>query len=226
MRSFAQLTSSDPAWPVVIDWVGASPHPVEMLPANPERAEACLVSLQVTDASVLGALVMNTGGVLIDHGWLRLLGSGNGAMIAIDEANGRSKGGPTPGPLLVGHDVIGGRFVINDGSLPGEPAEMVFWSPHELDWTPLEAGHSSFVHMACTERLGVFYGGTRWPGWESDISKVDGSHAISLYPPLFTVEGRDPAAASKSIVLWDELTRFHDEAARQLGSKGFDPPTS
>lgn len=209
--------SSDPAWPVVIDWISASPHPVEVLPVDPAQAQACLVNLQVTDASVLGALVVNTGGVLIDHGWLRLLGSGNGAMTAIDEANGLSGDAPPMGPLLVGHDVIGGRFVINDGSLPGEPGEMVFWAPHALEWTPLEAGHSSFVHMACTERIGVFYGGTRWPGWESVTSKVDGSQAISLYPPLFTVEGRDPAASSKAIVPWDELVYFLDEAAGQLG---------
>lgn len=200
------------------EWIASSPHPVDVLEADPNLAERCLVALQVTDASVLGALTLNTGGIRIDHGWLRLLGSGHATMPGVDEANGLSGATQPTGPLLVGHDVIGGRFVINDGSLPGEPGEIVFWAPDSLGWEPLGVGHSTLLEMMLTDRLDVFYEQWRWAGWEEEVIVVDGNHGIFFYPPLFSVEGRDPATCHKGIVPWNELTEFFEDSARQLGA--------
>lgn len=86
--TFVELLSPEPALPRVSEWIASSPHPVDVLEADPNLAERCLVALQVTDASVLGALTLNTGGIRIDHCWLRLLGSGHATMPGVDEANG------------------------------------------------------------------------------------------------------------------------------------------
>src|SRR5919106_247975 len=48
----------------------------ELLPPGPAREDA-LLYLQVTTRSTLGAFAYDTGGLLIDDGWLRLLGSGH-----------------------------------------------------------------------------------------------------------------------------------------------------
>src|SRR5438105_2276535 len=71
------LDQNDPAWPLVQEWIRSANHPVEVLPpSEPQRGEA-LVQLQVTTRSPMGAVVYETGGLLIDDGWLRLLGSGH-----------------------------------------------------------------------------------------------------------------------------------------------------
>ncbi len=119
---------------------------------------------------------------------------------------------------LVGHDVIGGRFAINDGSLPGEPGEIVFWAPDSLGWEPLGVGHSTLLEMMPTDRLDVFYEQWRWAdGKKRSLSSmaITGS---SFIHPLFSVEGRDPATCHKGIVPWNELTEFFEDSARQLGA--------
>src|SRR5947209_2382390 len=80
-RSLNELIDHvDPAWPVVQEWLAAARNPIEVLPARREEAERTLLKLQVTTHSVLGAVALETGGMLIDHGWLRLLGSGHDRM--------------------------------------------------------------------------------------------------------------------------------------------------
>ena len=56
-------------------WVAEATNPVEVLPP-PEGAirEKALVDSQVTTRSSMGAIIYETGGILVDHGWLRFLG--------------------------------------------------------------------------------------------------------------------------------------------------------
>src|SRR5687767_12930937 len=76
-RSLEQLLNvDDPAWPLVEGWIETSPRPVEALPPSAARGDA-LLETQATARSALGAVVYETGGLLIDHGWLRVLGSGH-----------------------------------------------------------------------------------------------------------------------------------------------------
>src|SRR4051812_49985681 len=77
-KSLQELLNTDePAWPLVQSWLREATNPVEVLPpSDPARAEA-LVAVQVTTRSPMGAVVYETGGLLVDHGWLRLLGSGH-----------------------------------------------------------------------------------------------------------------------------------------------------
>src|SRR5262249_6162259 len=71
------LDTNDPAWPLVQSWVREATNAVEVLPpSDPARGEA-LVATQVTTRSPMGAVIYETGGLLVDHGWLRLLGSGH-----------------------------------------------------------------------------------------------------------------------------------------------------
>src|SRR5438045_9209671 len=78
----------EPAWPLVEHWIDNAPHPVDVRPVDDDVAEASLIDLQVTVHSVLGALTYHTGGVLIDHGWLRLLGAGKEPALNVVKANG------------------------------------------------------------------------------------------------------------------------------------------
>ncbi|MEU8260313.1 DUF2625 family protein [Micromonospora sp. NPDC048999] len=51
------------AWDEVAAAVAAAPYLVEVLPAEPARAAACLAALEITTRSWLGAVAANTGGL-------------------------------------------------------------------------------------------------------------------------------------------------------------------
>ena len=78
MRPISELINiEEPAWPDVQEWIAGAKNPVEGLPANDGDREAALLAVQVTTRSPMGAIVYESGGLLIDHGWLRILGCGH-----------------------------------------------------------------------------------------------------------------------------------------------------
>src|SRR3954466_5413961 len=78
-RNVAELLATDdPAWPLVQQWIAQAKNEVAALPA-PADAVAELEAAQVSLRSPMGAIVYHTGGLLIDHGWLRILGGGRDA---------------------------------------------------------------------------------------------------------------------------------------------------
>src|ERR1700754_4174883 len=77
MRTLEELIDRDaPDIPLVRQWLAQSSRPIELLPPS-ERNGEVLVGLQVTTRSPVGAIAYETGGILVDHGWLRILGSGH-----------------------------------------------------------------------------------------------------------------------------------------------------
>ena len=121
---------------------------------------------------MLGPLALNCGGMLADHYWGRLLGGGSGHLPDLTTASGL--GSPTawvpPPSLTAGFDVLGGRFAVSGGGLPGQAGEVCYWGPDTLAWTPLGAGYSQFARMVLGGGLAGFYttcagpaGRTRWP---------------------------------------------------------------
>jgi Protein of unknown function DUF2625 len=154
VRGLAELRDvEDPAWPEFEDAIAGAGHPVTVLPVDRHQAETTLVRLQVTARSGLGALALHTGGLLVDHGWLRILGGGEPPLnLAI--ANGLEQPPDRPpGQLLVAFDVLGGRFAVNGGALPGSSGEVCYYGPDELAWWSMEMGHFDFVLWSLTEGL-------------------------------------------------------------------------
>lgn len=77
-RTLDQLVSKDePAWPLVKNWIRLAKNQVEVLPPDIKSRGDVLVQTQVTTKSPMGALIYETGGLIVDHGWLRILGSGH-----------------------------------------------------------------------------------------------------------------------------------------------------
>ncbi|WP_189152750.1 DUF2625 family protein [Lentzea pudingi] len=98
MRDIAELTDvDDPGWPAVLDAVREGQTSCEVLPADPEACRATLLQLQVTARSLLGAVVLNSGGLVLHHGWLRVYGGSGGA----DAAAGRVPRGHGPAARLI-----------------------------------------------------------------------------------------------------------------------------
>lgn len=60
------------------DWIKNAKNKVEVLPKSQAAADQALLETQVTTRSPMGAIIHETGGLLIDDGWIRILGSGSG----------------------------------------------------------------------------------------------------------------------------------------------------
>jgi Protein of unknown function DUF2625 len=88
LRGSAGLASvSDPVSPRLREFVEQITT-ARVLPVAPEAGQAVLFRLQVTAGSTLGALALNCGGLLLDHGWLRILGGGTSELPDLATANG------------------------------------------------------------------------------------------------------------------------------------------
>lgn len=185
MRTLEELIdTSDPGFPIVQQWIADAARPVEALPPSPNRADV-LLRTQVTTRSLMGAIVYETGGLLIDHGWLRILGSGNERLTrTLPDWNANSNG-----LYLVADDAVGGLFALNGGSLGPDVGTVHYYGQDSLEWQSLKCGYSDFVCWACTGDLGGFYEWIRWPGWERDVSTLHGDRCYFFYPFLSTVEG-------------------------------------
>ncbi len=178
-----------------------------------------LEELQVTTRSPMGAVVYETGGLLIDGGWLRILASGHPRLPRT--LPGWNKGrtwieAESPPPILiVADDVVGGSFAINGGALDGPQGHVHYFAPDRLEWESLERGYSEFVQWTLQGDLGTFYAGQRWPEWPADVSTLAGDQAFSIYPFLWA-KGPPIEERSRKAVPMAELVEVQFDFQRQL----------
>lgn len=224
MRSLDDLTSTtEPAWPSVLEWVRGAIRPIEVLAADDVSRRKALLDLQITTRSPMGAIVFETGGLLVDAGWLRILGSGCPRLPrSIPDwnvgRNGSALGQPAPF-LLIADDAAGGFFAISGGGLPGALGGVAYFAPDTLDWQDLEVSYSGFVHFALSGDLDSFYENLRWPGWRDEVGSLRGDHAMSFYPYLWS-KGTPISQRSRRPVPIDELWRLQHDLRAQLYQAG------
>jgi hypothetical protein len=185
----------------------------ELLPPGAER-ETVLLAVQVTTHSTLGALAYDTGGLLIDDGWLRLLGSGHPRLTRTLSG---WNAGRAHGYYLIGDDAAGGFFAINGGALGPELRSVYYWAPDNLEWECLNIGFTDFVDAFLTSRIAKFYEGLRWSTWRDDIRNLPGDRCFAFYPFLWTKEG-SPEDSNRVTVPVSEAFDTKVDIVRQLNN--------
>lgn len=216
-RSYDQLLSDDPAWPTLRAELTSGTNDIVILPPGADR-EACLVRLQVTTRSNLGAVAHETGGLLVDGGFVRLFGAGSERLPRALGAWNESLGIEIADALVIGDDAVGGVFAIDGGAL-GNPGLVHYFSPDSLDWENLDVGHSGWLGWIARGDLAKFYGDLRWPGWQADVAALAGDCVLSAWPPPWTKEGKDPASVSRRAVPAKELFDLMMDLRDQLASR-------
>jgi hypothetical protein len=216
------LLSGESAWPIVKSWVSAATNDARLLPVERADGERTLHLLQVTTCAPLGAIALETGGMLVDHGWLRLLGGGcrdlQRGLASWNGFDAEHPQRPLEDALLVAHDAVGGFFAINGGAFDGERGNVFCFAPGTLDWLDMEMGYSGFLQWLCAGDLERFYDDLRWPGWESEVSAASADEGFHLYPPPFSREGQPVERASRRLVPMGELWEWYREFAKQLAA--------
>ncbi|MGO9113585.1 MAG: DUF2625 domain-containing protein [Thermoguttaceae bacterium] len=190
MKTFEELLNlQEPGWAVVQDWLREASNPVEGLPPVEANRKSALVATQVTTRSPMGAIIYETGGILVDHGWIRMLGSGCDRLPrSIADWNlGRTyqESGERPPCLLVADDVIGGFFALNGGGLSGKVGSMFYFAPDSLRWEPMKMAYSDFVYWCFTGDIAKYYTDYRWQGWQEDVKNLPGDKVFGFYPFLW-----------------------------------------
>lgn len=183
MKTLDELVDQHPAWNIVKTWFDSANNQYEVLDPDVENAGNELVGMQLSTATPLGSMIFYTGGLLVDHGWLRILGSGNKKLPrGFFEWNfGKTfeQSGERPLHLLIADDAIGGYFAINGGGL-GEKVGLVhYFHPKKQKWESIGLNYSQFLGWALTADLASFYHDLRWGNWQADIEKVGGHQIIN-----------------------------------------------
>lgn len=167
----------------------------------------------------MGAVIHKTGGILVDSGWLRLLGAGSPRLPRSLPDWNRTALGTTVDSglpfLLVADDVIGGFFAVDGGGLAGPPGSVFYLAPDTLEWEQIAPTYTDFLCFVFSGDIDKFYEGLRWPGWHTEIQTVSGDEGLSVYPFLWS-DGPAIAERSRKPVPISELWALTLEMRHQL----------
>lgn len=191
MRSIDELIElNEPGWPDVQSWINDATNDVTVFPPDESFRVEALLATQVTTRSTMGAIIYESGGLVVDRGWLRILGGGcpdfTRSLPRWNRECGTMTEGSSPPFLLVADDVAGGFFAINGGSLGDDAGNVYYFAPDTLDWEPMGFGYTNFIHWALSGDLQTFYEEFRWTDWASEIAGLSPSRTMFFYPLLWT----------------------------------------
>lgn len=182
MKTLQELISiEDSAWLLLLEWLKTAKNQYEVYPKQPQNAERELLEAQISTKSYLGAVLYETGGILIDNGWLRILGSGC-------ESFGRSliqwnKNKPY---FLIADDISGGFFALNNGVWGEDVGKVYYFAPDTLAWEPLDFSYGDFLYWTLHGDISLFYESFRWKKWREDIPNITTDQIVSFFPFLWT----------------------------------------
>ena len=221
MRKVEELINeADPGWPFVQEWIEAATNKVEVLAVDPKRATDALYKTQVSTRSPMGAIIYMTGGILIDDGWIRILGSGspelNRSLPDWNKGKAFDNFGDAPPFLIVADDILGGFFAINSGGLGEDAGKIYYFAPDSLFFEALDLSYSDFLTFCFNNDLDSFYRGFRWQDWRTEVSKASGDQAFNFVPFLWTAEGKNIETNSRKLIPVEELYQLNLSFKEQL----------
>lgn len=136
----------------------------------------------------MGALAHGSSGIVIDGGWLRVLGSGCEQMkrgiYSFNLGKSFSEAGQMPSYLLVADDILGGFFAINGGAFYGKAGNVFYYAPDSGEWEDTQLAYSQFLYWALCGDVSKFYELYRWERWRDDVSKFSLYRVMFVLPPM------------------------------------------
>ena len=216
------INRKDPGWTNVKKWIDSAKNKVEVLQVDSIKSKDALYNTQVTSRSPMGAIILMTGGLLIDDGWIRILGSGSERLPRSIPSWNKGKGFKefiSEGTefLLIADDAIGGFFLTNGGGLGKDIGKVYYFSPDNLEYEPLDMTYTEFLLFCFNDDLEKFYQGYRWENWRREVSIMPGDNVFNILPPLWTKEGKDFKKNSRKSIAIQEQYDFNLSMRKQFG---------
>lgn len=169
----------------------------------------------------MGSVALNCAGILAADGWIRVFGGSDPGLVTWNHTPGGTAHLPDAleGVLVVGADVLGGFFLLDGGAL-GRPGGVHHFAADTLDFHDLGVGHGGWLQWVLTGDTAAYYAPLQWRGWEEEVAGLEWSRGLHLYPPPWSVEGRDVGAASRRPVPLVELWGMAVEQRKKLHGAG------
>lgn len=215
------INKQEPAWPELKKMIGDAKNNVKILPKDAKQADSTLYKAQITTRSPMGAVIYETGGLLIDNGWIRILGSGskklNRQLMEWNKGKTYSSDFEGMSYLLIADDVLGGFYAINAGGLDsGNIGKVFYFAPDNLLWENTGNTYTEFLDFCFNGNIREYYKGMYWDGWKADLKKMNGNQAMSFYPFLCTKEAADINKVSKKPVPIEEVWLLQNQLRKQF----------
>ena len=222
MRRLEELiVTTDPGWPFVQQMIDSAKNKVEVLPCDTTLAKQALYNTQVTTRSPMGAVIYSTGGIMVDDGWIRILGSGskklNRSLPDWNKGKSFQNFGDMPAYLLIADDAVGGFFAVNGDAFGKDKGNVYYLSPDRLIWEPLGLTYTDFLYFCFNNNLDSFYERLRWQNWKKQVAKLDGNKVFNFYPFLWSKEGKDINKNVRKKIPVEEQFNFNMQTRINLG---------
>ncbi len=221
MKPLSELiNTTDSGWPIVENWVKSAKNKVEILKLDSTSDKNALYNTQVTTRSPMGGIIYNTGGIIIDNGWIRILASGNSKLNRSISTWNKGKsfeeyGEPTPF-LLIADDAIGGFYILNGGILGEDLGKIYYFAPDSLEYEPLDLTYTEFILFCFNNDLDSFYKGLRWKNWKNDVKNLSYDKVYNFVPFLWTKKGKEIEKNSRKEVPIEEQYSLNLDLSKQL----------
>ncbi len=182
-----------------------------------ENGAKAIDVLRITSNSVLGSVVLNSSGIVVDN-WIRVFGhdcKSNRGIITYNNIDSSGIATKIKRMLIIADDVVGGIFALNAGKFNTGIGDVWYFAPDTLDWESLGLKYSEFLAWIAQGSIDDFYSTMRWNSWKDICKKIKFDEAISIYPFLWSNE-LQIESADKKIVPAKELFEINQEFSGKL----------
>ncbi len=201
-------------WFKITTMVSHAKNKVEILEKDSAHANAALYQSQLSTNTMLGSLIYNSGGILVDEGWIRILGSGckrlDRSVPEWNKGKLSAERNDQPFYLLVADDVLGGLFAIKSEHIDEleTTGRVFYYGPNSLTWQSTGLSYSAFISFCFNGNLKEFYDGFRWKTWQEDLKNISCNQVVSCYPMLWTREGLQIKANRKLLAIQTQWNMY------------------
>jgi hypothetical protein len=215
MKTIEELTEpGNDSWLSIERMAEHAKNKVEILPSDSAKASVALLQSQFPTNTKLGSIIYYSGGILIDGGWIRILGSGSKKLPrSVPEWNAGKISAMRNEEmfyLLVADDVMGGLFAIKASSVAEieSVGQVFYYGPNSLSWQTTGLSYGGFISFCLNGNLKQFYEDFRWKGWQDEVPAIDCNSVISCYPLLWTREGLQLKANRKQLAIQSQWNMY------------------
>ncbi|MBR5713150.1 MAG: DUF2625 family protein [Lachnospiraceae bacterium] len=179
-----------------------------------EQGANDIAAINASPESVLGAVVLNSSGIVVDN-WITILGQSSAERAGIADFCERL--GCDFGKMaVVAVDVVGGVFAINLGRFEEDFGMVWYFAPDTISWESMEVRYSEFLAWVAQGDIDGFCRTLRWSGWEADVEGVDSFNCGVLFYPYLWAKECNIETASRKIVPLRELIGINLEFEKKF----------
>ncbi|PWV94440.1 uncharacterized protein DUF2625 [Paenibacillus cellulosilyticus] len=214
MKEISDLIVEADTWAMIREWIRNSQLNIEILENNRTQGEEALYHLQITNRSTMGAIALESGGLIVDNGWLCILGSGHsriyGSLVNNKHSSLFEEG------FVIAYDVVGGLFAINTGQFENHSRNIYYFAPDTLEWEDTGKGYTDFINWVLNGDLNQYYETFRWDNWINDLKGLQYDQGISVFPYLWSKEGKDVEKSLKKAIPLHEIWGIQNDFRNQF----------